>query len=311
MKHLRGLLVLLTIALLLGAMGVQCAGAAPVAQPTMVAGYAPAPSAGERAAVGKVNQPGIGGGEADTTLTGADGNVQPMIIKTAELSLRVPDTKTGLNDVTRLATEAGGHVSSSGTRKDGQQLVATVVIRVPATAFETVLEKLRALGDVQADSVSGQDVTGEYTDLAARLKNLEAAETELLAIMTEIREKGGKAEDVLAVYREITNIRGEIEAIKGRMKYLADQSAMSTITVYLAPQVAEVQVVPGGWYPDKTLKDAVSALVSVLQALINMSIWLVVFSVCLLPFVIVAGLVLLVVWLRRRRTRRAVPGDNH
>lgn len=299
MKHVNAkmLVGLLAIVLLLGGMGAECMAPPPAAMPTP----APEPAAARAAEY-------AGGGTADTSTAGSDEGIQPMIIKTAELSVVVPDTEGGLDDVTSIATEVQGHVSSSSTRKSGDRLLATVVIRVPATAFETVLGKIRNLGDVQADSVSGQDVTAEYTDLAARLKNLEAAEKELLVLMTEVREKSGKAEDVLAIYDRIVAIRGEIETIKGRMKYLADRADMSTITVRLSPTLPETEVVPGGWYPDQTLKDAVSALVTLLQILINLGIWLTVFSVCLIPFVVVGGVFLLIVYIRRRRARRARVG---
>ncbi len=288
MKHARMLIVTLMLALLVAGWGAGCLAPATMAPPAAMPTPAPA-------------QPEFARQPAGTRSGGADAAVQPMIVKTAELSLVVPDTRTGLNDVTRIATEAGGHVSSSSTRKQGDRLLATVVIRVPAASFEAVLEKLRALGDVQADAVGGEDVTAEYVDLASRLKNLEAVEKELLTILTETREKGGKAEDVLAVYREITAIRNEIETIKGRMKYLTDRAAMSTVTVHLSPTVPETQVVPKGWYPDQTLKNALSALVTLLQFLTDLGIWLAVFSVCLIPFAVVAGVVLLVVWIRRRR----------
>lgn len=294
MKHMGMPLGLLAVAVL----GVGCL--TPATMPLSPAMPTPAPA----------TQPeflpqamGAESGKADTNATGATTGIQPLIIKTAELSLVVPDTKAGLNDVTRIATAAGGHVTSSSTRKQGDRLLATVVIRVPVASFEAVLEQLRKLGDVQADSVGGEDVTAEYVDLESRLKNLEAVEKELLTILTETREKGGKAEDVLAVYREITAIRGEIETIKGRMKYLTDRAAMSTVTVHLSPTVPETQVVPKGWYPDQTLKNALSALVTLLQSLIDLGIWLAVFSVCLIPFAVVAGGIAFVVWLRRRRAR--------
>jgi len=292
--NVKMLLGLLVVVLLVGGVGAQCASQAP----------REAAAPGQPEAFRKAAESG-GGGNADAATTGSATGIQPMIIKTAELSVVVPNTKEGLNDVTRIATDAQGHVASSSTRKSGDKLLATVVIRVPAASFESVVEKLRNLGDVQADSVSGQDVTAEYTDLTARLKNLEAAEKELLVLMTEVREKSGKAEDVLAIYDRIVMIRGEIETTKGRIKYLADRADLSTITVHLSPEVPDTEVVPKGWYPDQTLKDAVSTLVTLLQALINLGIWLAVFSVCLIPFVVVGGVALLVAYIRRRRARKA------
>jgi hypothetical protein len=69
--------------------------------------------------------------------------------------------------------------------------------------------------------------------LSAQLRNLEATEEELLVLLTEVREKTRRAEDVLAVHREVTNIRGQIEQIKGRMQYLERMTALATINVEL------------------------------------------------------------------------------
>lgn len=294
-KHANMWMGLLAVVLLLGGVGAQCAAASPPASAPVEAEYA----------LGAAPAPEPAAKTTDSaTRQGSDTDIEPMIIKTAELSIVVPATKEGLSAITGIATEAGGHIASSSTRKSQDRLLATVVIRVPVTSFEAVLEDLRALGDVQSDSVSGEDVTSDYVDLEARLKNMEAYEKELLVLMTEIREKSGKAEDVLAIYDRIVAVRGEIESIKGQMKYLADRAGMSTITVHLSPEVPDTEVVPSGWRPDQTLKDAVSALVSLLQGLVNLGIWLAVFSVCLLPFLAIAGVILLVVYILRRRARR-------
>jgi Flp pilus assembly protein TadB len=107
---------------------------------------------------------------------------------------------------------------------------------------------------------------------------------------------------VLAVYEHLAQTQAEIEQVKGRMAYLEKLSAMATISIELVPEEAEVQVIEQSWRPGHTLRNAARALVSTLEALANLGIWVVVF---LLPVVLLVGVPLLVlVWLVRRRRRR-------
>jgi molybdopterin converting factor small subunit len=83
--------------------------------------------------------------------------------------------------------------------------------------------------DVKSETTSGQDVTEQYTDLASRLRNLEASEAQLLELM----KQAGKVDEILQVQRELTNTRGQIEQIKGHMQYLQQSSDLALINVSL------------------------------------------------------------------------------
>ncbi len=267
-------------------------------------------------AIGGGAEGGIGGEGAGIPTT-----AQPMIVKTATLSLVVPDVEGSLDSLTRIAATAGGYIVTSHTQMRNDRLYASVVMRVPVSSFEATLERVRALAkEVRSYRVEGTDVTSEYVDLESRLKHLQAVEKELLAIMTEVREKSGNAEEVLKVYDRLLTVQAEIETVKGRMNYLSNLAAFSTITVDLEQEVVETPTptptptatptptpTPVSWQPDRTLDEAVSSWVVLMQRLIDLGIWLSVYSTCLLPFLVIAGVVLLVVYIRRRQARRAAP----
>ena len=138
-----------------------------------------------------------------------------MVIHTVELRLIVKDTQASLEAVQSLAGELGGYVARSRTWHTEEQLSASLTLRVPADRLNTALEKLRALAlEVDSESISGEDVTQEYVDLEARLRNEEAYEKELLALLTETRERTSKAEDILAVYERLTEVRGRIDVVR-------------------------------------------------------------------------------------------------
>lgn len=230
-----------------------------------------------------------------------------MIVKTATISITVRDTQEALGQVSALAGELKGYVVTSSSRYEGDRLFATVTIRVPATSFDDALTRLRKIASkVDSENTSGQDVTEEYTDLTAQLKNLEATEAQLLKFL----DRTQNVDEALKVYRELTNIRGQIERIKGRMNYLEKSAAMSTITVNIRPQPKDEPIVKEeGWQPLRVMRDALRALVSALEGIANVAIWIVLFLlpillVLLAPFILIW---LLWLWSRKRRQARAKP----
>jgi hypothetical protein len=229
-----------------------------------------------------------------------------MVIHTVDLRLIVKDTQASLEAVQNLAGELGGYVASSRTWHTEEQLSASLTLRVPADQLNTALEKLRALAlEVDSESISGEDVTQEYVDLEARLRNEEAYEEELLALLTETRERTSRAEDILAVYERLTEVRGRIEQIKGRMQYLENMSAMATITVELVPSELMQPITVAGWHPNGTARSAIRALINALQRFVDASIWIVLFG---LPVLIIIALPFAVLWyvirwLRRRKRK--------
>jgi chromosome segregation ATPase len=229
-----------------------------------------------------------------------------MIVRTANLSLVVEDTEQALDDIEDLATELEGYVSNLQTWRVNEQLAATVTLRVPERSFGEARERIKALAtELEAENVSGQDVTEEYVDLEARLHNLEVAETELLELLASAQETRQDAESILAIYREVTNIRQQIEQIQGRMQYLENATSLATLSVSLTPEEEEEPVVEPGWDPLRQARDALRALVNTLKILADLLIWLVLF---ILPMVALLALPFVLIWLgwflwRRRRRR--------
>jgi len=181
------------------------------------------------------SQPGLG-----VVSPGADLGVigDRMIIRTGNLHLIVNDVPQTLERIVDLAKNLDGYVVSSNQWKEGERLVGQITIRVVAERFSEAIRTLRGLAlEVISESTSSKDVTEEYTDLTAKLKNLEATEEQLLRILA----KAEKVEDILAVQRELTRIRGEIEQTKGRMQYLERTSETSLIEVRLEQAKLDVE----------------------------------------------------------------------
>lgn len=256
---------------------------------------APAPSKAvltERAA-------GAAPGQSDASAPTANG-AQRLIIRTATLTLVVTDTAEQLKAITKLVEDAKGYVASSGTTKLEQGLRAEISVRVPADQLNPVLEKVRGLAvEVRDERITGQDVTEEYVDVGARLTNLEAAEAQLRDILS----KATKTEDVLNVFRQLTEVRGQIEQLKGRKQYLETSAAMATISLSLIPDKLAQPVAVPGWRAEGIAKQAIEALVVTLQALASAGIWFVIYLAPLIVLV-TAPITLLILALRRASRRR-------
>jgi hypothetical protein len=223
-----------------------------------------------------------------------------LVIKTGSITIIVKSVEEALGTVTSLANTSGGFVISSSSGTQNTLLVATIAIKVPADRFEATMAALRALAlEPPTESISGQDVTEEYADVDAQIRNLQATEKQLLNLL----DRAQTVDDTLKVYNQLTNIRGQIERLQGRMQFLARSAALSTITVSLRPQVEKPIVKTGreAWQPGSTFTEAARSFVSVLQVLGDLGIWALVFSpVCLIPLV--------VLWILWRLTRRQKKG---
>lgn len=170
--------------------------------------------------------------------------------------------------------------------------------------------------DVPNENRSGEDVTAQYVDLQSQLKNLELAEQGLLAIMDDAKNNPGndsttKTQDVLNVYNQVVSVRGQIEQIKGQMKYYEESAAFSLISVTLVAEETIKPIEIGGWKPQGVARNAIQSLVKFLQGFVNFVIFLV---LLVLPILIVVfGPIALIVWgivalVRRNKKKKALAG---
>lgn len=222
-----------------------------------------------------------------------------LVIRTSDLELIVPDTEDTLDRIQDLAEELGGYVVSLNTYQYQQGVEATVTFRVPADSFREALDRVRDLATtVRRESISGQDVTEEYVDLQARLRHLRAKEEQLLEFLDQAED----TEAVMQVYAELSRTQEEIERVEGRMQYLENQAALATITAHLIPDELAQPLEVGGWNLPRTFRNAVEALLDVLEFTVKALIYLIVVGLPTLLVIAapIVGLVFLIRWLVRR-----------
>jgi hypothetical protein len=291
------ILPILALSLALVACGGGSAASAPSSEqrPAMEA----APAAPAQSANGGATALDQGIPPADAPAAGAQQDVQRLVIKTADLSLQVDSARDAEAALRTLVGQLGGYVVKVETSGTDDYMTSQVIFRVPAERFEQALSGVQGLAKkVLSRTVGGDDVTEEFVDLEARLKNLEATRDRLQSFL----DKAETVDDALKVNQSLSDIQGQIEQLKGRKQFLQQSAALSTITVTLSPVPAIAPIVEDeGWQPLSVARDALRELVGFGQGLASLVIVLLVWAPVWLP------LLLLVLWFTRRLRRRVAP----
>ena len=232
-----------------------------------------------------------------------------QLARTASIILEVADVEQAATRVAAAAQRAGGFVSDAEVR-GGDFGSGFLRLRVPARALDATVEDLAAIGErVVESSISTEDLTDQLTDLQARIDNLERLETELQALLADVRDSDPQATQLLQVFERINQVRGEIERLEAQRAAAQDRVALATINVELLPRsIAPEEVEPE---PEGTLAQAWESTRDAFGAIADALIWLV---VTILPVTLaVLGLPALLIWLAMRwyRTRREAERAAH
>lgn len=159
------------------------------------------------------------------------------IARRANLDVELADVDGGVARLTSLVESLGGFVASTDSLSDPKGTSrATVTAYMPPAEFSQALAGLDGVGRVTRRSIGGQDVSEEFVDLEARIRNFERHEAQLLSFMG----KAQKVQDLLSLESELARVRGEIERATGRLRFLKSRTDLATIQVALvrAPFVA-------------------------------------------------------------------------
>jgi len=222
-----------------------------------------------------------------------------MIVRNGDMALVVEDVLAARDEIVQLAVSFDGYVVSSWISGEEEEMRGNILIRMPDDKFELALAELRSLAvRVKSESTSSRDVTEEYIDLEARLKNAEALESQYVSLLG----KTENVEDILKIYDSLSRMRYEIEQIKGQMQYLERTSSMSLISVHLEPETTPPGVVRPGWNVLEVLKSAVRGIVFFGQWLGTIVIWLLIFS----P---IWGTIIGLIYWRHRKKKRHNQGE--
>ncbi|MCP4901106.1 MAG: DUF4349 domain-containing protein [bacterium] len=233
------------------------------------------------------------------------------LIRTVDLDLTVLDTEQSAHKVQSLADELGGYVSSFDANRHQGVLHYDITLRVPGESLDDALSRLRELAEtVDREHLRTEDVTDRVIDLGARLRTLNATEVELQTLLAESRAQNRGVEEIMAIYRELTQIRSKIESFQGQLESLERRVAYSTVNVSLRPADSARPVVGESWSPIDTARGSVRALVRALQVFADLAIYVL---IVLLPMVVLLTVAIrgaARLWRLAKLRRRDESGEN-
>lgn len=226
---------------------------------------------------------------ADKSQSDAAKPVERKIIRNAELQLESDTPEEAQQKITAIVESKSGFVVETTQRgsdvKSVKRDIVTMTVRVPAEKFNEALDEIRKTASrVVVETVKGQDVTEEFIDIEANLKTKKALEEQFLEIM----KRSNSVADALNVQRELANVRGEIEKIEGRKRFLESQASLSTIKITLQTPTAISGSSKGFFY---RLTESLS---TGFDSALSFILFFVTAIIALLPFLI---LVVLPIWL--------------
>jgi vacuolar-type H+-ATPase subunit I/STV1 len=227
--------------------------------------------------------------------------VRRKIVYTATVDLVVEDFTGVPARVEAMVKQFDGYVAdttisgSPGSPRSGHWR-----IRVPVENYDRLVAAVQGLGEVRSVASKSQDVSEEYYDVQARIRNAKKEEERLLKLLDTAT---GKLEEVLKVESELARVRGEIERVEGRLRVLDSLTAMSTLEL----RIEEIKDYVPEEAPTyltrlrRAFSGSITLLVSTAQTL---SIVLVALSPWLIAILVPLLLVWLVVWAVLRRKQR-------
>lgn len=257
---------------------------------------APQDTSGERAG----GNAGSGSDDRQVAERNAQGQFNRLVIRTANIAMVVDNVDSIEARLRQIAESRGGYVLGSQVSGDKESRRAAISFKVPATRFDEALSEVAKLAlEVESQDVQGQDVTDEYVDLNSRLRNLQSVEARLIDFLQQAQ----KVEEALQVNQQLSEIQGQIEEAEGRIAYLKESAAYSTINVSLRGQTVVVVAPDKTWSPATTARNAANSVLAFAQVVADIVIVFAVWFPIWLPLAILG----LVLWRRSRRAPAATP----
>jgi len=163
---------------------------------------------------------------------GAMTEVRPerMMVWTAHLNIQAQNVSNALDQVIAMVEAQGGFVEK---RSDTAEDFVCLAFRIPIKSFKSALAGMHGLGTVTSQRVDGDDVTDQYIDVEARLKNKIALRDRL----TQLLSKATDVKDILEIEMQLNRVQADIDSMDGRIKALKGKTDFATIYLTLCKKV--------------------------------------------------------------------------
>ena len=213
----------------------------------------------------------------------AESNIDPKIQVNGSLSMEVISLDSTIPKVKNIVSANGGRITSSNSGYSNQPYV-NINILIPSSVFDGVLGDIKQLSSIVTnENIYTNDVTEEYIDIESKLNVMLETEKRFIALLSNAKN----VEEIVQVEKEVMRIRGEIDSLKGRMKYLTTTTENSELNLY----IVEEMPISGGddWSFNDSLDDSLRNFVSFIKSTTDFLIGIIVFA----PIIIILGLIAL------------------
>lgn len=227
----------------------------------------------------------------------APAGLNKKLIYRANVVLEVEDYGLAQSEIRNLVAISGGYIVEFTENQSQHEQGGTIILKVPSSGFSSFLDQLEKLEhESMQRSMQGQDVSEEYVDLESRLKVKQAMESRYLQFLKEAT----KSSQMVEFANELERIQTEIEQIRGRMRYIDQNVAFSTVEIRLYQPITKQADLsakgtePLGHRAWNALDGSLKAIATVLQ-------WFIVILSGALPILLVLGIIAAPIWIAHRR----------
>jgi hypothetical protein len=159
------------------------------------------------------------------------------LVRNAKVDLEVRSFDEAVESITALGTEGRGYVATTSSEKqENGKLRGEMIVKILPENLDDFLAKLRKLGDLKNQTLATEDVTKQYVDTDARLRNARLIEQRLVALL---EKNAGRVSDLLQVEKELGRVREQVEQLQGELKGMDMQVQFATVTISLAEKDME------------------------------------------------------------------------
>ncbi len=227
----------------------------------------------------------------------------PLIARTASLTLLVKNLSAARDSLDGILARHHGYIANLQIFEERPPRGLTASVRVPVSELTVVMAEMRALGKVEKEGQSGEEVTQQHEDLVARLTNERETEVRLRDILAH---QAGRMQDVLAVEEKISETRAEIEQLEAEQQNLEHRVEFASVDLEIAEQY-EAQLSGGSAsIPNKMHNAFIDGLGHARDSLLGMVLFFVEYGPVTLLWLAIPGVSGVLVWRRYRKIKNAM-----
>ena len=212
------------------------------------------------------------------------------VVKNGNANIEVDNFDSSVSKIKELTSNFGGYVTNSNMWISGSETKSgNITMKIPEKRFDEFGDSLGQIGKIKSKEISTYDVTEEYVDLQARLKNLKNQEKRY----TELLDMAKDVQDVLAIEIQLGRIRGEIESYEGRIKYLDNTTSFGTFYINLY----DPEKITHEWGIKDAFNKAIDAFIASIAGIIILGGFFI-------PIVVIIGIIYLIVKYIKKRVKK-------